>query len=60
MVGPLNAPRPHVPFHMQTVLQSQGPSNVFYNYLTKETNEAARKCEVKWEGKFDLALNGEI
>ena len=49
--GTFDAPRPHVPFHMQIVLQSQGRSKMFYNYLTKETNEATRKCEVKWEGK---------
>ena len=46
--GDFDKPRPHVPFHMQTVLQSQGRSKVFYNYLTKETNETTRKCKVKW------------
>ena len=45
---------------MQIVLQSQGRSQVFYNYLIKETNEATRKCEVKWEGKFNLALNDKM
>ena len=45
---------------MQTVLQSLGRSKVFYNYLTKETNEAIRKCKVKWQGKFNLALNEKI
>ena len=58
--GTFDAPRPHVPFHMQTVLQSQGRSKVFYNHLIKETNEATWKCEVKWEGKFNLALNDKI
>ena len=58
--GTFDAPRPHVPFHMQTVLQSQGRSKVFYNHLIKENNEATRKCEVKWEGKFNLALNDKI
>ena len=58
--GIFDAPRPHVPFHMQIILQSQGRSKVFYNYLTKETNEATRKCEVKWEEKFNLALNDKI
>ena len=43
--GAFDMPRPHVPFHMQTVLQSQGRSKEFYNYLTKETNEATRKCK---------------
>ena len=33
---------------------------MFYNYLTKETNEATRKCDIKWEGKFNLALNDKI
>ena len=31
-----------------------------YNYLTKGTNEATRKCEVHWDGKFNLALNAKI
>ena len=53
-------PKPHIPFHIQTVLQSQGRSKVFYNYLTKETNETTRKCEVKWQRKFNLALNDKI
>ena len=58
--GAFDMPRPHVSFHMQTVLQSQGHSKMFYNYLTMETNEATRKCEVKWQGKFNLALNDKI
>ena len=58
--GTFDAPRLHVPFHMQIIIQSQGRSKVFYDYLTKETNEATRKCEVKWEGKFNLALNDKI
>ena len=45
---------------MHTVLQSLGHSKVFYNYLTKETNETIRKCKVKWQGKFNLALNEKL
>ena len=52
--GTFDMPRPHVPLHMQTVLQSQGRSKAFYNYLTKETNEATRKCEEN--GKENLIL----